>query len=249
MLGSRPKPRDREQLGCPESQAISRVEIRSAGRNLIAHEFLPPTKAPSGVAVLFIHGWESRQESYRARGARVSGAQSATSLSFDLSGHGESGDHPSAFTLRDHLADSIAAYDHLASLSSVDEQRIGVCGASYGGYLAASLIEHRPVKALLLRAPALYADSALDLEAELRRPEPEPSRTAIPLRNLSTFCHPTLIVESERDEVIPPAFIDAYLGACRNPSHAVLRNASHALTNPAWDEAFIQLLLAWSRIL
>jgi pimeloyl-ACP methyl ester carboxylesterase len=249
MPGSRTKPRESDRPELRTAEAFSRVELQCAGRRLDARTFPPPVQGPRGAAVLFIHGWESSQDSYRARAERVSGERGATSLAFDLSGHGESGNQPDSFTLRDHLADSIAAFDYLAASSSVDDRRIGVCGASYGGYLAASLIEHRPVKGLLLRAPALYADSALDLAAEARRPEPDAPHGAIPLRNLSDFDRPTLIVESEKDEVIPRSVIDSYLDASPSPSHAVLKHARHALTDPRWDEAFIQLLVEWSRAL
>lgn len=215
----------------------------------MAHAFLPPPRHSSGAAILFIHGWESDQRSYRARAERACSEGGATCLTFDLSGHGESGDHPASFTLRDHLVDSIAAFDHLARLSAVDNRRIGVCGASYGGYLAASLIKHRPVEALLLRAPALYPDPMIDLAVLTRPTRLVPLGEATPLENLGAFNGPVLIVESERDEVIPPPVIDSYLSASLSPSHVVLRDASHALTNPSWNEAFIEALLNWCRML
>jgi dienelactone hydrolase len=70
----------------------------------------------------------------------------------------------------------------------VDRDRIGVCGASYGGHLACLLLGSRQVKRLLLRAPA------------------QPSEDA--LRNLRAFERSTLILESGADEVVRQAIID-----------------------------------------
>ncbi len=224
------------------------VKLDAGRRDLAGRTFLPGGPGPTGAGVLFIHGWESSQSNYGPRAGRTCAEVGATCLTFDLSGHGESGGHADSFALHDHLADAIVAYDTLAALPGVDSDRIGICGASYGAYLAASLIECRPIKALLLRAPALYPDSALHAPAHAR-PGPGALRTAIPLQGLATFEGPVLIIESEKDEVIPPEVIGSYLDASHTASHAVLQGAAHALTDQSWDESFVDLLLGWGRSL
>lgn len=65
------------------------------------------------------------------------------------------------------------AYDALRGAEGVDPARIGVCGASYGGFLAALLSGLRDPKRLLIRAPALYPDDWLDLPLGSRGERPD----------------------------------------------------------------------------
>jgi pimeloyl-ACP methyl ester carboxylesterase len=131
----------------------------------------------------------------------------------------------------------------------VDRERVGVCGASYGGYLTALLTARRPVKRLILRAPSLVEDIALP---PWQRP-PSASRE-VPerfdsLRLLRRYDGEVLIVESEMDEVIPASHIDVYLSACSHAEREVIPCATHALTEPKWDEIFVNMIIKWFRVL
>jgi pimeloyl-ACP methyl ester carboxylesterase len=154
-------------------------------------------------------------------------------LTFDLSGHGRDAANFDRYSAQDHLEDVVVAYDHLASQRSVDRTRLGVCGASYGGYLAALLTAHREVRRLILRAPSL---------AEKGAPE-ELNSLAI----LGRYGGQTLIVESENDEVVPASHIAAYLRSCPHAQRQVIPGAAHALTNPQWDEVFVTAIVSWFR--
>jgi pimeloyl-ACP methyl ester carboxylesterase len=105
--------------------------------------------------VLFVHGQQSSQEGYKDRAKSVSHSLDAVCLTFDLSGHGQDSANFDRYTVYDHLQDVKAAYDSLISFGVVNPERVGVCGASYGGYLAALLTASRTVKRLVLRAPSL----------------------------------------------------------------------------------------------
>jgi cephalosporin-C deacetylase-like acetyl esterase len=86
-----------------------------------------------------VHGQASSQESYKS-GAEVASARlDAVCLTFNLSGHGKDIGDSEEYLVIEHLDDVIAAFDFLASHPAVDRTRIGVCGASYGAYLAALL--------------------------------------------------------------------------------------------------------------
>jgi pimeloyl-ACP methyl ester carboxylesterase len=170
-------------------------------------------------------------------------------LTFDLSGHGESGDLPASFTPREHLTDSLSAFDALAGMETVDPLRIGLCGASYGAYLAAMAISRRATTAVLLRAPALHPDSALDIPGGFRHTHPEMPGEAEPLRDLANFDGEALIVESEYDEVIPHEVIRAYLAACPKARHALIPGAAHAMTEANWNDFFVELLVKWGGVL
>jgi uncharacterized protein len=127
----------------------------------------------------------------------------------------------------------------------VDPARIGVCAASYGAYLACLLLGERPVRRLLLRAPALYIAG--------ERPDPTGSRQHLrglidvdtALANLANFTGPTLVLESERDEVIPPESIHPYVNTARQGTRRVLAGAPHALVHESWNAAFVDEIIDW----
>ncbi|MDX6622780.1 MAG: uncharacterized protein QOE75_712 [Solirubrobacterales bacterium] len=198
--------------------------------------------------VLFLHGWESSQRGYLPRAAAVREDCGAVCLTFDLSGHGENAAAPpDSFSPRQHLEETIAAYDALAATDGVDPGRIGVCGASYGGYLAALLTGQRPVASLLVRAPALYPDAAFELPPVRRRTELVATADAMPLRNLAEFTGPVLVVESERDEVIPHEVVAAYVASRPGIRQETIAGAAHALCEPSWNRAYLDLILGWAR--
>lgn len=145
---------------------------------------------------------------------------------------------------RDHLADVCAAFDFLAGLKQVDTTRIGVCGASYGGYLSALLISERPVKRLLLRAPAVYADEDVDVPIGqwARGGAGRPSTAAF--ERLRSFPGQVLVVESELDAVIPPSVIDRYVASSAFTSRVVIPGAGHAL-EPEFERPFLDLISGW----
>ena len=81
----------------------------------------------------------------------------------------------------------------------------------------------RPVKWLALRVPALYIDAGWELpklqlhkDQDLRayRRSFVPAETNRALRACAAFEGDVLIVESEHDDIIPPAVITSYREAC-----------------------------------
>ena len=117
----------------------------------------PKHLAKRNPGVLFIHGWTSSQTGYIPRAEEVS-KHGAICLTFDMRGHGKSNGIFERLSRQNHLDDVLAAYDFLVSQEKVNKRRIGVVGASYGGYLASILTSKRPIKWIVLRAPALYKD-------------------------------------------------------------------------------------------
>jgi dienelactone hydrolase len=140
----------------------------------------------------------------------------------------------------------IAAYDYLAALDTTDPARIGACGASYGAYLTALLSADRPLKRLLLRAPALASDVHFPASGTSSRPRNE-SEAFDSLAAISRYTGQVLVLESELDCRIPHSHITAYLKACQRAEHEVIPGARHTLDDPAWNEAFIQAIIRWFR--
>jgi pimeloyl-ACP methyl ester carboxylesterase len=206
--------------------------------------------------VLFVHGWGGDQGQYVAR-ARELAALGCICLTFDLRGHAQTQARRDLVSREEGMRDILAAYDFLAAQRNVDSDSIAVVGSSYGGYLAALLTALRPIRWLTLRAPALYKDSEWnlpklrlkneqDLEKYRRQPvTPDESKA---LRACMAFTGDVLIVESERDTVIPHQVIVNYREACisaRSLTYRLIEGADHGLSNEPWKTAYTLLLVNW----
>jgi uncharacterized protein len=231
------------------SWRISELSIERAAHTLSARLVRPAEGVASERGLLFLHGLRSDQTGYLERAEAAAAATGATCLTFDLAGHGRSTGELEDFTLRDHLGDTFAAYDLLAAETGVDVARIGICAASYGAYLAARTTSERDVKRLLLRAPALYADADLDTPLRTLRSTSSSSDAAILLGELRRYPGSVMVLESERDEVIDKATIDAYVSTFPSVVHELIPGATHSLVEPAWRDTFIELIVSWFKAL
>ena len=206
--------------------------------------------------VLFVHGWGGGQRQYVAR-AREVAALGCICLTFDLRGHARTAEQQKTVTREQNLRDVLAAYDALLRQRGVDRSSIAVVGSSYGGYLGAILTAHRPVRWLVLRVPALYKDSEWEtpkeqlrklqeLEAYRRLPvKPVHSRA---LRACAQFKGHALVVESERDAIIPSQVVTNYreaLAGAASLTYRLMAGADHALTSEADQQAYTTLLVSW----
>jgi pimeloyl-ACP methyl ester carboxylesterase len=219
------------------------VDIRSDGRQVAGQFFASPASQPSGLGLLFAHGLSSNQAGYVARAKTAAAALNGVCLTFDLGGHGDSEGRQESLAPNDHLADMQAAYDTLAGRPDVDQTRIGVCGSSYGGYLAAFLTSCRKVQRLLLRAPALYDDHVFRVPwAQPRRSSPKANAGAL-RRALREFDGKVLILESENDQVLPSGVIDWYVDAYPGAQREILPGAGHALSNEYERQRFVDVIL------
>jgi uncharacterized protein len=218
--------------------------------------FHPEELRDKSPAVLFIHGWGSSEETYR-ESARKIARLGAICFTITLRGHGETSHQRETVSRTDNLHDALTALDRLISEEGVDSRRIGVVGSSYGGYLAALLTGKRDVRWLGLRAPALYKDEGFerpkrqlnqdpDLHAFRRRPVPAEDNLA--LQCGTRFQGDVLLVESEHDTVIPHQVLANYLKAfhrVRSRTHHLIRDAEHALDNPAHRREYEHVLFEW----
>jgi pimeloyl-ACP methyl ester carboxylesterase len=226
---------------------VLEITFESANRRLHGRLFGHGSSSRQRRALLFVHGQGSSQHGYQNRAAAASQRLDAVCLTFDLSGHGEDAPNLDRYSINDHLQDVIAGYDFLVSHQTVDPTRIGVCGASYGGLLSILLTDSRHVKRLLLRAPSLVGDAASQggRPAAVFDPLLRARKHLDSLAALAHYQGSVLIVESEKDEVIPHANIEAYLRSAPGSKLQVIPNATHALTNPVWDAAFVTSITSW----
>lgn len=230
------------------------VEIEVAGARLAGKVVEPRTGSPG---VLFVHGWNGSQERDTQR-ARQLAQIGCICLTFDLRGHGATQEQLGSVSRPDNLADILSAFDLLAAQPSVDASSIGVVGSSYGGYLAALLTARRPVRWLALRVPALYRDADWNLpKGDLDRLDLRKYRSALvertdnrALSECQSYGGDVLIVESERDEIVPHPAVASYLASfvsARSVTYRVIQGADHALSDEASRDAYDFLLVRWLR--
>lgn len=233
---------------------MKKVSINVNGQKLKGTLIFPPNPKTKNPAVLLIHGWASSETSHIPRAEAIANL-GYVCLTFNLRGHGESNGKLDEFSRNDHLQDSIAAYDFLTSQQKVDTNKISVCGSSYGGYLAVLLLAKRNVKTLVLRGPALYKDEGFTVPtAEIIKKNPQVFQQSNlnPTNNhalhaLSIFTEPVLIVESEKDDIVPAKTIQNYLTSANQKllTHKIIKNADHVLSKEEWQKEFISLLVGW----
>jgi esterase/lipase len=206
--------------------------------------------------VLFVHGWGGSQEQYVAR-ARDIAALGCICLTFDLRGHAKTRSQVETVTREDNLRDVLAAYDTLLHQRGVDASSIAVVGSSYGGYLAAILTSMRSVRWLALRAPADYKDADWALpkgqlrkrqELDAYRQRPVAAGESRALAACAAFKGHALIVESERDTIIPAQVIANYRAAFTSSASLTVRvldEADHSLSTDELQKAYTGVLVAW----
>jgi pimeloyl-ACP methyl ester carboxylesterase len=231
-----------------------RIAITVDDGSQIAGTMVTPAVTVPGV--LFVHGWGGSQEQYLAR-AREIAALGCISLTFDLRGHAGDKDEQETVSRENNFNDVLAAYDLLANHINVDASAIAVVGSSYGGYLASILTSVRKVRWMALRVPALYMDSDWDMpKRQLHRDQDldklrnrlVPAAENRALRACTKFAGDVLVVESERDVIVPHAAITSYLEACSHAqslTYRVIKDADHGLSTESSQRAYTALLMNW----
>ena len=230
------------------------MEIAVGGLSLAGTLVEPKAGFPG---VLFVHGWAGSQERDTARAKQLA-QLGCVCLTFDLRGHGETSHRLQTVTREENLADVCAAYDALASHPNIDSSCIAIVGSSYGGYLAALLTALRPVRWLALRVPALYRDEDWSTpKFSLDRADLATYRRTIisgeknrALTECQNFSGDVLIVESEKDEIVPHPAVASYLSSfvrAHSVTYRVIEGADHALSDEESQQAYNMLLSHWFR--
>ena len=223
--------------------------------NVSAHLIIPDDTEKPLPALIFVHGWESSKKGNVKRSEEIS-KNGFICLSIDLRGHGESEGTLKQFSRQDHLEDIKSAYKYITELKEVDQNKIGIVGASYGGYLAAVAVNYLKFDSLVLRVPALYFDDNFNVStSKLINGDPKAFKTSnltpeksLALKGIKNFPGDILIIESENDTVIPHAVIENYLETIedkRRLTYKVMKNTPHALETETQEKEYVQILSEW----
>ncbi len=158
------------------------------------------------------------------------------------------------------VRDVLAGIDHLVQAGSVDPDRLGVYGASYGGFLTGMMIAHsRRFQAAVISAGPTHLASFVgtaDLEGFIQSfMESEPWTAAELWRDRSAIYHapeittPTLILHGQEDRRVPVSQGQEFYRALRRagvPTELVLYpRAGHGLQEPKQQIDSLRRHLAW----
>jgi len=209
---------------------IKPVTFRSEGQQIIGVLHTPDglkdgEKAPG---IVMFHGFTgNRTEAHRlfVHVAKSLSKEGFIVLRFDFRGSGDSDGEFEDMTLPGEVCDAAEALTFLMEQRNVDGDRVGVLGLSMGGRVAAILAsKDRKVKFAILYSPALgplkerflsqmgkeeleKLDSGEPIEVSsgwyLKKEFFETVDYIVPLDIMKSVKVPTLIVHSDKDEVIP----------------------------------------------
>ncbi len=224
---------------------IQNVIIPVGNEKLSGLLYVPKLLTRKIPSVVILHGRGSSKKRYDDR-AMVIADKGILTLTFDFRGCGESDGRFIDQTIKMGFEDTLAGYDYLVSQPSCDTKRIGVLGGSFGGYQAALLAQHRPVKSLILVAPAIYQDEWWNIVPETMDPERKAlyrqqadiSETKA-MKAIKKYSGKLLVVEHEKDELIPKSITQSYFDTATKTAKRdkqVIPSAPHALH----DQVFLQ---------
>lgn len=189
--------------------------------------FLPPAAgAPErgGTAVLVFNG-NAGDRSHRLELGLALSARGYAVLLFDYRGYAGNPGSPSEEGLR---ADARAAAAALVARPGVDPDRIAYFGESLGAAVAGGLATERPPAALILRSPPpSVAEMARHHYPYLPVIDPLLMDRYPLAEQLQRVEVPTLVILTERDEIVPADLSRRVHEAAAGPKRLVLLDAAH----------------------
>lgn len=216
--------------------------------------------------VIVLHGFTSSKDRPHTVAACKAMAEAGfASLRFDLYGHGESGGTFRTHTLQHWVSNTLAVLNFVNKLDFVTE--VWFSGHSQGGLTAALAAGQEPeqVRGLILRAPAFmipHCARAGNLLGQRFDPEQIPAELPT-IKNLrldgayiriaqtihvedaiDSFPGPVLILQGDRDEVVPLRDVQAAASRYQNCKLEVLEGETHHFNQyPERMQAAIQRFL------
>jgi len=234
---------------------IEPVKIKRNGYNL-SGTIIKPEGNKKIPAVVFYHGMVSQSKPRYIKRAVALSEVGIASLCFDFRGCGESDGKLGELSLSDWLEDAFVALDYLSNLGFADKDRIGICGKSFGGYMAALVSEQRKIKSIVLQAPGVYSDEWIDIkfnwDEDFTKIRKEYRKSGKALDNraikaIEKFRKSLLVVGSELDDTCPRHIVEGFYNhaGSANKKLAWIEGADHSLRDEKYNQQFTKLMVDW----
>lgn len=233
------------------------IEFIVDGLKLKANLFYPGIIKDKNPGILFIHGWTSeKKRNFQYAEALIKLGYIV--MVFDMRGHGISEGNINISTPKEFLKDCVTAYDYFSEVQGVDKENINIVGSSFGSYLGSILTSKRKVNNIVLRVPADYANETFE-ESKMgnagENPEvfkwrliPKKYNETFALESLHKFSGNVLIIESEKDTVVPHPIIENYINAVKDKNklkHVVIKGAPHSIKPGPFKDEITRILVEW----
>ena len=236
---------------------MQNIEFSVDGLKLKGDLFYPEKLKDKNPSILFVHGWTSeKKRSFQYAEALIK--LGFIIMVFDMRGHGISEGDINIATPKEFLRDCIAAYDYFSSVKGVDKENISIVSSSFGGYLSSMLTTKREIKNLVLRVPADYANDTFEKpkmgnagenpDIFKWRLSPKKYNETYALQALHDYDEPILIIESEKDTIVPHPIIQNYVDAVKDKNkltHIVMKDAPHSIKPGPFKEEVTKILVNW----
>lgn len=233
------------------------IQFQSDGLTLKGNLFYPEKLKEKNPAILFIHGWTS-DKSRSFQYAKDLIKLGYVVMLFDMRGHGVSEGDINTYTPKQFLKDCVEAYDYLVSLPEVDSQNISAVGSSFGGYLVSILSKQKILHNVVLRVPADYKKESFEsLQVQNGgknpgvsewRTKPRKFDETLALEAIHDFMGNILIIECEKDTLVPHQVIQNYVDAIQDKlkmKHIVVKNAPHSIKDGPFKDEVSRILVEW----
>lgn len=243
------------------------VEFRNRSRKVLRGIIHRPqtTKRPVP-GVVFFHGFTGdRMESHWmfVKCSRALADAGIASLRFDFYGSGESDGTFREATLPGEVSDARAAVDFFRKQKGIDSGRVGLCGLSMGGAVAASIAAWARARALVLWSALAHTAVLRELAERNTRPLPnrlreynghevstrflrniEKNRPLVAIRSCTS---PTLIIHPEKDEHLPLDHAEDFFQAsgAAIKEKIIIPGADHVFTSVAWEREVVSRTVGW----
>jgi len=247
------------------------IEFPNARGKLLRGMLHRPAATRGGApGVIFFHGFTGdRMESHWIfiKCARALASEGIASLRFDFYGSGESEGSFREATLQSEIADARAAVGFIQRQKGIDPARLGLCGLSLGGCVAACVASSAKAQALVLWSAVAHPALLQQLSKTLAKPSPnhadhfeydareisarflKDAAKLHPLAAIRRFTRPTRIIHPGRDETVPRSHAADFLQASGAgiKQKVIIPGADHTFTSIAWESAVIGLTVEWFR--
>ena len=223
-----------------------KVEFKVKKETLRGSLFVPEGKGPFP-GVVFFHGSGGIGEMYFEAAEKLS-QKGILGFAFNYRGAGVSDGEFEEQTLEMGITDAKAALEFFRSQPEVDRKRLGISGTSFGGFLAALIVDSN-VKSLILVGPTAYSPKELNNQRNQAGDLTDAFVASESFKNISRYKGKLLMVTSEFDDVIPTPVIQEYLKKAELASKIeeyVLKGAKHRISiNPSARKVLIQKITDW----